>query len=328
MSSVDRAGSRTPLVLVAVAGFVACSNAGEDRVLGLDATSAVTGFVYFDLNGNRELEFDIDNPMRDIGLRLTVQGGAEDFGTATSDFEGFFAISRVPVGTYVLQVEGATVPDSMLVVRIDTSEVTLTAADSAEVSVAISFPIVSVAQARGSTPGDKLFIEGTALNNVGASSDASLHVSAASGTIRATRALGPVVLGDSVRVRGTIAMQNGQPVLNDAVAYVLGLGTPPRAQALTTARAASADGGMLDAVLIRVTAVPIADTATVAETGDFRATVDDGSGPVSIIMDRSIFFDVAPYAPDTVITATGLLVPTGTGSWIVRPRSVGDILRR
>ena len=81
-------------------------------------------------------------------------------------------------------------------------------------------------------------------------------------------------------------------------------------------------------MLVRVTAVPIADTVTVPETGDFRAIVDDGSGPVSIIMHRNIFFDLAPFAPDTVITAIGLLVPTDTGSWVVWPRSVDDVLRR
>jgi hypothetical protein len=307
---------------------VACSNAGEDRVLGLDATSAVTGFVYFDINGSRDLEFGVDNPIRDIGFRLTVPGGSEDFGTATSDFEGFFSISRVPIGRYTLLVDEETVPDSMVVVRIDTSEVVLTASDSAEVSVAISFPIVSVAQARMAAPGDKLFIEGTALNDIAAFADNTVHISSSSGAIRATRAFGVVVPGDSVRVRGTMATEGGQPVLNNAAVYVLGLGSRPRAQLMTTGRAASADGGALDATLVRLASQAIVDTATVAESGDFRAVLDDGSGPVSVILDRDIFFDVAVYAPDSVITTTGLLVPTGVDLWLVKPRSVSDVLRR
>ena len=170
------------LLVLAPLALAACSNAGQDRILGLDATGVVTGTVYFDLDGNRELAFGTDSPMSDVGFRLTVQGGTENVGTATSDFDGFFSISRVPIGIYLLQVDGATVPDSMQVVRIDTSAVSLTAEDSAKVSVAISFPIVSVAQARAAAPGDKLFIEGTALNNIAAFGDGTVHISANSGT--------------------------------------------------------------------------------------------------------------------------------------------------
>ena len=316
------------LLMLALVALAACSNAGEDRILGLDATGVVTGTVYFDRDGNRALDFGADIPMRDIGFRLMVQGGSEDFGTATSDVGGFFSISRVPVGTYLLQVDGKTVPDSMQVVRFDTSAVSLTAEDSAKVYVAISFPIVSVAQARAAAPGDKLFIEGTALNDIAAFGDGTIHISARSGTIRATRAFGFALAGDSVRLRGTIATLNGQPVLNDAAVYVLGLGAGPRPQLLTTGRAASADGGGLDAALVRISSQAIVDTATVGESGDFRAVLDDGSGPVSVILDRDIFFNLAPYAVDSVITTTGLLVPTGTGSWVVKPRSPNDVLRR
>jgi hypothetical protein len=311
-----------------VAGLVACSNSGADRVVGLDATSTVLGTVYVDLNGNRELDFGFDAGIKDIGVRLTVARGHEDFGSATSDFDGLFTISRVPVGRYTLAVDDETVPDSMLVVRVDTSEIVLTATDSAEVAVAISFPIVSVADARAAAPGDKVFIEGTALNDIAAFADNTIHVLSASGAIRATRAFGAVVPGDSVRLRGTMAVFDGQPVLNNAAVYVLGLGSRPRAQVVSTGVAVSADGGALDAALVRLPSLAIVDTGTVAESGDFRAVLDDGSGTVSVMFDRDLFFDVVPFAPDTVITATGLRVPTGLDTWVVKPRSVSDVLRR
>jgi hypothetical protein len=318
-----------PGALLCAAAIGGCQNAGEDHILGLNATGVVTGVVYFDRNGSREHEISLDMPVRGIGLRLIVQGGAEETGKATSDLSGFFSIARIPLGTYVLEVDPETVADSMQVVRIDTSMVFLGARDSVEVAVAISFPIVTVAHAREAVAGDKVFIEGTALNSSDAFEDRALHVASASGTMRTTRASGPQLeVGDSVRIRGTVASQNGYPILNDVTTYLLGIGTPPTAQVVTTDQAATAVGGTLDAMLVRIVSVAIVDTATVLETGDFRAAVDDGSGPVNVYFDRDIPFDLRQFAPDTVVTATGLLIPTAGGYWIVKPRSAADVLRR
>jgi hypothetical protein len=306
-----------------------CENAGEDRIIGLDATGVVTGVVYFDRNGSREHEISVDQPLRDIEVRMAVKGGTEEAGKATSDPAGLFSIARIPLGTYVFEVDSETVADSMQVVRIDTSVVFLGAGDSAEVAVAISFPIVTVARARESTEGDKVFVEGIALNNSDAFKDRALHIASASGIIRTTRATGPTLeVGDSVRLRGTVARQNGSPILNDVTTYLLGIGAQPAAQVVATDEAATASGGLLDAMLVRIVSVAIADTLTALETGDFQATVDDGSGPVAILFDRDIPFDLRLFAPDTVVSATGLLIPTGAGAWIVKPRSTADVLRR
>lgn len=93
---------------------------------------------------------------------------------------------------------------------------------------------------------------------------------------------------------------------------------------MTSQAAATADGGALDAALVRVDNATITDTATVA--GDVVLTVDDGSGAMEIVLDRDVGFILALLGPTVVIDATGLLVPTGSGSWQLKPRSRGDLV--
>ena len=80
---------------------------------------------------------------------------------------------------------------------------------------------------------------------------------------------------------------------------------------------------MLDAALVRMSNATISDTATVA--GDFVLTVDDGSGVVEVVLDQDVGFLLVPLVPSGVINVTGVLVPTGSGAWQLKPRSGPDL---
>lgn len=318
------------------AALVACGNAGEDRVLSIQATGTVTGLVYLDRNGNRIADgLNVDTALAGVGVRLVVAGTRDTAARATSDLLGIYHMTGVPVGHYVLVVDTATVGDSVDVVRIDTNVVTLTAADSADtVRVAVSFPTVTVAQARALPLGKKAFVVGLALNSVNGFGDSTVHIADASGTIRGTRIPpGPVFPGDSMRFLGTRRVRDGQPTLDSVATFYLGAGTLPAGQTVTNATARTANGGALDAALVRITGDTIVDTASVvvgADSGDFQLHVFDGTDTVTVLLDHNAGFSgvsLAAYVPGAVFTIRGLLLPVppgNTGAWRLKPRLKGN----
>ncbi len=321
MTSATRLGS-----LAALGGTLvvaACTSAADERVLGIDATGSVQGLVYWDLNGNREFE-SRDLPVQGVLVRLQVSEIGGTVADAVSDPVGLFEMRNVPVGRYHVGVDSGTLGDTVEVVRIDTSVVELGPGDSAGVAVAVSFPIVTVAQARSLPLGERVFIVGVALLESGAFGDTTVHVADTSGAIRVTRVRSPALFpGDSARLRGVISTREGQPTLDEASPFIISFGPDPQGTAVTTEEAASADDGRLDAALVAVTDALVDDTATVGD--DFTATVDDGSGLVQVIFDANVPFNLEPIVPDTVISVKGVLVPSGVGVWALKPRAATDV---
>jgi hypothetical protein len=295
--------------------------------LGVVANGVVGGFVYVDVNGSRSFEAESDTPLSNVIVRLLVRGTRVAIATGASNQVGEFTMEGVPVGNYVVAVDSATVGDSVEVVSIDGLEVTMAPDDTVAVRIAVGFPLVTAREARTLTVGQGVFVEGVALHDRGLFGDSTLHVADTSGAIRAARvsAVG-VTAGDSVRVRATIGARSGQPTLDAALPLVLAITTVPAPPTVTSAAAATAVGGGLDAALVRVLSAGVTDTATSA--GDFTATADDGSGPIVIVFDRAIAFNLAPYVPGAVLDVVGLLVPTGGGSWVLKPRSDADLVAR
>jgi hypothetical protein len=311
------------VVMLGAAILAGCPNAGDDRVLGIEATGLVGGFVYWDLDGNREPGGG-DEPVDGVLVTLLVSEVGGVIAGAVSDPVGLFRMRDVPVGRYHVRVDTSSFGDTAQVVRIDTSVVALEPDDTATVAVAVSYPIVTVAEARALAIGESVFVEAVALNGSRDFGDSTAHLADTSAAIRVTRIRTPVVFaGDTIRLRGTVASRDGQPVLDDATPFLLALTSVPPAVDVTTAEAASARGGTLDAALVRVTDGTVQDTGTVE--GDFWATVDDGSGLLELLFDQDVGFNLTPVVPDTVLTAVGVLVPAGTGLWQLKPRTTEDV---
>lgn len=306
----------------------ACPNAGESRVLSVPGTGFVAGVVYLDVDGNRQPGFT-DNGLQNVRVRLVVAGTRDTVARTASDASGGFVLGNVPAGSYTVVVPGEAIfGDTISVVRIDTADVSLGPNDTVRVQVAVSYPTVTVAQARELPLGTKVFIEGVALNSLPTFGDTTVHIVDTTGALRVTNVRGPVVaLGDSVRFLGKMAARDGQPVLDGAQATVLVAGPGRPAETVTTALAATADGGRLDAALVKILNGTIGtDTATV--NGDYVLSVDDGSGAVTVVFDKDASLTRTGYAPGKVIDATGVLVPDGTGSWRLKPRSNTDLVAK
>ena len=204
--------------LVLLAGLAGCQNAGQDRVLGITAASRVQGLAYFD--ANRSKSFDsTDTPMQGLRVYLSARGASDTLATAVSDAAGLLRFDGVPVGQYDVRVDSASAGDTVVVIRVDTSQIDLSPGDTVQVSVGVSYPLVTVAEARGLPTGRKVCVAGVALTGTNVVADTTAHVRAATGPLRLVRVFtGVFSPGDSILARGTVSRRDGEPVLTD-VAY-------------------------------------------------------------------------------------------------------------
>jgi hypothetical protein len=315
------------LLIGAVVAGAACGNAGADKLVSITATGSIRGTVYSDDNGSGALDGS-DRPIPGVTLRVIPLGTRDTVARPVTGADGGFATARLAVGRYVLVVPDDALGDSVEIVQFEDSVVTLLPDGEAAVTIGLGFPTVSIAAARALPAGRKLFVTGIALTSLGVFGDTTTHVGDASGAIRATRVQRAVQLtGDSVRLRGTMATRDGQPVIDDPQVFVLAIGRPvPPPEAVATGVAASADGGRLDAALARLAGITVADTVTTA--AGFVLTADDGSGAVEVLLDADVSFDLAGLEPAVVVDVTGVLVPSGAGIWVLKPRSDADIVIR
>lgn len=326
---------RVSLVALLACAIAACDNAGADRTSGISATGVIRGAVYFDANGSRTQDAE-DAAFAGARVRLLTPVSRDTVLRATTDASGAFRMAGVPVGSYVMVIDPASGGDSAIVVSGDGATVTVSPTDSADWVGALSFPIRTIAEARALPPGSaRIFVLGIALNARTTFSDTTLHLVDASGAIRATRvrpSAVPVAPGDSVRLRARVGTRLGQVVLDDVSAFVVSPTFVPTAATVTTLRASTADGATRDAQLVRLVDAQIVDTATVG--GNLTMRFNDGSGPVTVVLDRAADvgfrapFPVGEYQAPNRFDLTGLLVPTGLGTWVLKPRSPLDLTRR
>lgn len=192
--------------------------------------------------------------------------------------------------------------------------------------IQISIPHVTIAEARSLLIGQFVSIEAVALNNYSTYSNGDVYLTDPSGSIRA--ALGRSVflfVGDRVRVLGFVGARNGEPVLLNATAAVLGKSEAPAPQLLRSGAAAAANSGGADAALVRI------ERATIREvqhlSGTSYLTVDDGSGPLIIAIEAGVGVGTGIFKENGVLDATGVLEPaSGGGVWQLKPRSPSDLV--
>jgi hypothetical protein len=185
----------------------------------------------------------------------------------------------------------------------------------------VSFQTATVAQARQQQIGKLVQVDGTALNSWITFGDSTVHITDGTGFIRTVRTAGVTLFpGDRVRVLGVVAFRDGQPVLSNATVSVLGSGTLPLAERITTIVASKADNGRLDAAQVKVVDATVADTLTLTN-GDFMMHVTDGTGLLEVLLDRDAGFQLSPFKPGAVLDITGLLIPLPTGgNFRLKPR--------
>ena len=317
------------VIALAFTAVAACDNAGSDLGFQASATSAVSVDVYLDRDGSRTVTA-LDTVFANARVALIVVGNGDTLATAISNTLGRARFESVPLGQYRVVVVQSSIGDSIQVAAVDSSVIRLVAADTNRLVLArLGYPEVSIRAARALPAGRRVFIRGVILAGVQSFRDTTSHVADSSGQIRLTR----VVLrgglfgnspGDSVSVLGVTSTRAGQPTLDNAAIARFAVRPPPIPLAVSTATAANAGGGALDAALVQITGATVSDSLTVAP--DFRVTVSDASGNLVIILDGNIPFARGNFRPGRSLNVKGVLVPDGAGSWTLKPREVGDVV--
>jgi hypothetical protein len=324
-------------VVMMTALALACQNAGEGRVLGITSSGLVNGLVFLDRNGNHVLDAG-DTALANLPVRLLAKGTRDTAARGSSNSGGQFRFSAIPVGSYAVVIDTTILGDSLRVTRVDTSAVTIRPDDTLAIRITVAFPELTVAQARVAPSGKKMFVVGVALISRGLFGDSTVNISDTASAIRLTNVRTQfVVTGDSLRVLGTRATRDGQPTIDRGNIFTLSINADPPLRAAKTGTASSADGGKLDAALVRVLNAAITDTATVPSSptgnisGGRRLMVNDSSGAFEVRLDTLVGFKGAALAGDTVgarFDILGILVPIGSGTWRLKPRSPSDMVPR
>ena len=319
--------SRLGMTALGLAAMAGCSNAGGDLGFEPVGSGTVQAFFYVDRNGDLQPTAPADTAFAGVRFGLVVAGTNDTAFSATADALGQVVFSNIPFGDYRFVVDSNTVGDSLQIQEIDSATVRLRGDTPQQlITVRLGFPSVTIAQARVAAAGTRLFITGQLLTAIATFGDTTAHIIENGVAIRLSNASngGPAAqAGDSARVLGTVSIRSGQPVLDNATVVVFRFGSSPVPTSLSTLLAGNADTTAQDAALVEITGAVILDTATVGT--DFHVGVDDGTGRVVMVLDGDGSFQLLLFDLGKTARATGVLVPTGSGTWVLKPRNQADV---
>jgi len=141
-----------------------------------------------------------------------------------------------------------------------------------------------------------------------------------------------VQAGDYVEVIGTIANYNGliQVGNPNCTITVLGSGYPLPTPALITTGQLATNGNNYENCLVKIRCLSIISGTWPATGQNANITVDDGTGPVTLRIDKDTNIDGSP-APTGAFTVTGLAIQFDstlpyTEGFQILPRSLDDLL--
>jgi len=302
----------------------------DGRGISVEGEGTVEGVVRLDMDGNGVIGGQ-DPPVPGIRMRLMAAGSGGVVDTASTNEEGLYRMTGVPIGDFRLVIDSTTLADNVQVFGLEPDPFFVAPQATVQASFGLTFPEVSLAEARALDQGERVFTRGIVLNQRPTPGDGVVHVREGNTYLRVTNVPSmTLAVGDSVRILGRTATSAGQPILEEATIIRLRLSDfTVIPLEVTSAQARTAQGGSLDAALVRIRQAVILDTVSVGN--HLRVTADDGSGPVDLFLREFINFNRTQLVPNEAlfVQATGLLVPVqdGTGEirWRLTPRATGDL---
>jgi len=313
---------------VLLAGFTvlgACDQ-GPEMLLSIPGTAVIIGSAFVDANTNG-IQDGEDRSLPGLRVQVAYSNASDTLMSVVTGPDGQFFLDGIAVGDLRLEVDAATIPDSLVIEAVSDAQFSLGANDTARVTIRAGYPRATVAEARALPAGRRIVVEGVAVSPLAAFENGIAHIVAGGGAIRASGVPASAIApGDSIRLVAATARDNGQPILEVDSWRVLTRVQVPAPMDVTTAEAANASGGALDAQLVRVRSATVT-SVTVAE-GQHRFTLDDGSGVLDAAVSTDRDFNLELLTESSRIDATGVLVPLGTGRWRLLPRTNADISER
>ena len=318
------------LVLGLLLGLLSCDGAGDEYLFSLDGTGAVEGLAFLDLNRDG-LPSGGEPPLAGVDIRVFMSGSQDTVARLTTDESGTFEAQNLRVGSYQVSAGGPVFGDSLVVTGVNPDRVEITPDGNAQVSVGISFPLYSFAEARQQAVGTRLYVEGVVLNDRGSLPNNAVHVWDGERAMRAVNVESfNHSVGDSIRMLGWVSRVGGRTTLTDGRGFRTVQLDPPDPIDVTTQRARSASdgtsGGVLDGALVRVTDAVVSEVRSVE--GGIVATASDGSGPTSIRIPNAHLNQAGlpTLQPGAVLSVSGILLfQEAASNWELRTRSGDDI---
>jgi hypothetical protein len=265
-----------------------------------------------------------DSALAGIPVYLKIPGGPDTLGVDTTDAQGRVAFLNIPNGPYAVEVDAGVLGDSLATQLSPQAVQVVSTGQPGSMIALLRFPSQTVASARALSIGSRVLVTGEVLAGPQSARDTSGAFRDSTSAVRLTGVrvlIGSVSLpGDTARVLATVGVRNGQKVLDlAAISLVSANGPPPVGDTLTTAAAATAVTGTRDADLISLVGAEILGTA--AANGDLTVTLDDGSGPLEMVVDSILQIAPGIFIVGDSLSGQGILVPkTGGASWQFRPR--------
>ena len=188
--------------------------------------------------------------------------------------------------------------------------------------------VASIADARAAAKNARVTVRGVVTLASGTVDAGSAVIQDGSGAIllRLGDEAGSVARGQLLEVAGVRSTKSGMESLRVTVApRRLGTAPDPTARALRTGDAAEAAEAQL--VVVRGALVAAARTAS---SGTVSFEIDDGSGPLRIVLGSSLAADADPFGAGAWVEVRGVLGQETTGAQPLRgyrvwPRDAGDV---
>lgn len=314
------------LAAAAASLLAACDNAGQDRVVGIEARGSITGTLFLDRNTSRVFDTG-DSLLANVRVRLITAGTRDTAASVTTDQSGVFRAANMDVGRYQLAVDAALLSDSLEIVRQFPDSVVVEANDTLALELGVGYPrLATLAGLAGATLGRRVVASGIAQNGSATYGDSTLFLADSSGALLAVGVRSVVQTGDSVRVLGTVTTRSGVRVLANPTVFPVTSTVVPAPLTFTSAQAATASSGTAALRLARVLNARVADTASVGDS--LRLTVDDGSGALTVMVKPSTGISRTNLQPAAVLDLTGILAPGAGGTWRLQPRAQSDVTVR
>lgn len=188
--------------------------------------------------------------------------------------------------------------------------------------------VMTIAQARGATKNTRLTLRGVVTLGSGVLNAETAVVQDATGAIlvRLGGEAGGLELGELVEIAGTRSTKSGMESVRTSVApRRLGSAAPPTPRSLRTGDAAET----LEAHLVIVRGAVVA-SARKSSSGSVSFELDDGSGPLRVVVGAGVGADHASMSAGTWMEVRGVLGQETTGAQPLRgyriwPRGTDDI---
>jgi hypothetical protein len=326
MMKTSRRSHLATLTLPLLLALGGCEGATDAQLFSLDEPTGRIEAVFFaDLDRSGTVSAG-DRPLEEVWVSLRFRGTLDTIATVRTEVTGEVTFAGLAPGAMELLIEPSALGDSLVVSSQTPSPLVVIRRDVNPVQVGVSYPIVSIADARGSQAGRRLFVEGVAVNASGSLPGNALHVRSDAGWLRAENVTGQgVSAGDSVRMRGTVARVGGSVVFQQGLVARLS-GTGLVQPVVTTTQGARNATGGLDGALVRIQTATV--NQTVVQGGVATSQISDGSGALMVQIPTAHLAEAnlpAPLAGST-LSLTGVLIPQSGGtSWMLRTRSGADL---